>query len=821
MPARDLIHAARGLRKNLAFTLTAILTIAMGIGASTAIFSVVNAVLLRPLPYQDAGRLVLIESDLKARGVKDFPLSPPDFADLRVGANLLEDISALTTGRMVVPGDNSPSEQVATAFSIPNFLRFMGARTVLGRDLNDADATPLPPVPAGQNPPPPPVTSAVIRYEYWQRRFGGDPNIIGRSFDFGAGKAQVVGVLEPGFELLFPAKSGIEKAPEIWTAARIDFVTANRNNVFLQVIGRLKPGVAPGRLQAQVDGIARDIQRRFPIKRTSNLVFRVEPMQDDLVSGVRPAIRMLMGAVLFLLLIACANVGNLLLVRSSTRSRELAVRAALGASRWDLVRQLLADSLLIAVSGASLGVALARVGIQLLVSLAPEKLPRLEGISIDAATLAFTALATIGATAIFGIVPALRASRPNLIEALRASGRTAGLGGGKLLRNGVVIAEVALSSVLLIGSGLMVRSFLVLASVDPGFRSANLLTFNLPPSITRTPEETSAFQYGFRERLRALPGVQAVTSAFQAPLDGPALKARWGLADALADPSRYRQADFQAITANYFETVGTRLLDGRTLTDADNRPEKRLIMIDRLLAAKAFPGQSAVGRRILSRPRTPEPEWFEIIGVVEHQRFESLADEGPEQMYFTEAYMGFGVSSTWIVKTAENPAQLAPLVRAEVRKFDPRLAVDNLHPMQFFVDRARSQTCFVLVLIGVFAVISALLAAVGLYGVLASAVRMRTAEIGLRMALGAPPVRIFQTIIGQGLGLSAAGVGLGATGAFWLTRAIASVLIGVQPNDPVTFAGMAAVFFAIALVACWLPARRAAALDPTVALRQE
>jgi len=399
MLIRDLIHSSRGLRKNFAFSLTAISTIAMGIGASTAIFSVVNAVLLRPLPYPNPARLVLIESDLKARGVKDFPFSPPDFADIRAAANLLDDVSGIFTGRVPVPGDNAESEQVPSAFCIPNFLRLMGARIVRGRDLAVADAAPVPP---GA---PPAVSMVVIRYEYWQRRFGGVANIIGRSFDFGFGKAQVVGVLEPGFKLLFPPKSGIDREPEIWTAPRFNYATFDRNLVSLNLIGRMKPGVTVGRLQAQMNGIANDLQSRFPIKRTSGLTFRVEPMQDDVVASVRPAIRTLMGAVIFLLLIACANVANLLLVRSSSRSREMAVRAAVGAGRWDLARHMLCESLLIALAGGVLGVVLARAGITFLTSLAPERLPRLGDIAIDTTTLLFTAAATIAATTIFGIFP--------------------------------------------------------------------------------------------------------------------------------------------------------------------------------------------------------------------------------------------------------------------------------------------------------------------------------------------------------------------------------------------------------------------------------
>jgi predicted permease len=373
---------------------------------------------------------------------------------------------------------------------------------------------------------------------------------------------------------------------------------------------------------------------------------------------------------------------------------------------------------------------------------------------------------------------------------------------------------------LLIGSGLMIRSFVALTSTDPGFRAEGVLTFRLPPTTARGPEQRAAFVNDFRHRLEALPGVKSVAAAGTLPLSGPNAKARWGTAEALADPSRYHQANMHSVTPGYFETLGTRLIAGRLFTDADNKPEQKLMIIDDLFASKAFPHESPVGKRLLARPRTPEPEWFEVIGVVQHVRDETLAADGPEVMYFTDGYMRFG-GGFWAVRTDGDPMRLAPLVRAEIAKFDKRLAVADLTPMQFYLDKAAAQTRFALILIAIFAAIAVLLAAVGLYGVLSSAVRQRTAEIGVRMALGAAPWTIFQLVVSQGLRLSAAGVGLGILGGLALTRVIASLLVGVKATDPATFGAMALFFFAIASVACWLPARRAAALDPTVALREE
>ena len=420
-----------------------------------------------------------------------------------------------------------------------------------------------------------------------------------------------MGVLAPRFELLFPPDANIERLPDIWIANRLAYDGANRNNVSLRIIGRLKPGVSLERAQIDADAYSLHEQQMDRILTTADWHVRLVPMQQHLVAEVRPAILALMGAVVFLLLIACSNVANLLLVRASLRERELAVRTALGGSRWRLIRQMLAEALLLSGLGTALGLGLAWIGIHELLVIAPANLPRLESITIDPRVLLFTALAGLATAAIFGMAPALRASRPDVMHVLRASGRTAGLGGGRLLRNSVVIAEVALSFVLLIGSGLMFRSFLELQRIDPGFDSHRLLTFLLSGGRNaRAPEQRAAIQREIRQGLSSVGGVEGVAAAFPFPLAGGFSPIRWGLEPALADPSKFQAADLQIVLPGYFETMRTRLIEGRTFTEADNAPDRKLVMIDQFLATKAFPNQSAVGKRILTRAITPKPSGF-------------------------------------------------------------------------------------------------------------------------------------------------------------------------------------------------------------------
>jgi len=830
---KDVAYAWRTLRSNPAFSLTAIITLALGIGASTAIFSVVNAVLLRPLPYGDAGRLTLIWGDMVKRDVKDFPFPPGDLPDLRQQATLFQEMGGVGTFKQPLVGDGGEPEQVNVAGVTENMLTVLRARILLGRNFNASDATPLPPPPqaapgappaapaVGPDGQPPLVASWILSYGFWQRRYGGDRNVIGKMVDVGNGRAEIIGVLAPEFELLFPPSTDVERNPDIYTALRIDFATASRTNVFLRMVGRLKPGVTMPQAQQQLDNIAADLRRRFPIKEAAGLHIRAEWMRDDLVADVRPAIIALMGAVSFVLLIACANVANLMLVRAASRERELAVRSALGGTRWGLIRQMLTESMLVATLGALVGFGLAQAGIKLLLVLAPENLPRLESVSADPSVLVFTILAGIVSAAAFGIVPALRASRPDLADILRSAGRTGGLARGRRIRNAVVTAEVALSFVLLIGCGLMLRSFIALQHVDPGYDPKGLLTFFAVSGRPGGPDVQAGIIRQLAERLRSVPGVTGVTAASPLPLDGGIVNARWGTEAAVTDPSKFQQANVHIVLPGYFKVMRSKFLEGRDFTEADNNPNAVLAIIDRNFAAKAFPGQSAIGKRLYVRVRSNDPEWFEVIGVVDRERHETLAADSREAMFLTDGLFGHGAVARWVVRTSGDPNALVPTIRSAIRELDRQMPVSEVQPMTAFVDRAMASTRFALALIATFAAIAVVLAAVGLYGVLSTVVRQRTAEIGVRMAFGANTSSIFQLVIGHGLRLSAIGIALGAVGALALTRGMKTMLVGVRPTDPLTFVAIGVLFMAVAAVSSWIPARRAAGLDPNVALREE
>jgi predicted permease len=835
----DLSYAFRTLRKSPIFTITVVVTIALAIGASTAIFSVTNGVLLRQLPYKDSERLVLARNDLQKRDVKDFPISNADFLDLRNGAkNSFEDFAAVQTFRFTLPALDGTPERVRGAAVSTNFFQMMGATIVAGRSFEESDGTPQPEPPAAPagnapaaNAPPPLPTFAILSNDYFQQRFGGDQSVIGKPLptaNAGGPPPIVVGVLAPGFELLFPPQVNMEQFPSLWIAARIPYDVANRNNVQWRAIGRLKPGATIEQGQAEVETIAQKIREESNIAKTAGKHFQLVPMKKHLVDNVQPTILALMFAVIFLLLIACANVANLMLVRSSSRERELAVRAALGAGWWQLVRQTLAEAFVIAALGTVLGVGLAYLGIHQLLAIAPENLPRLNAIRIDLMVLAFSIFVGLLSTVIFGMVPAILTAKPNLMNVLRASGRTGALGAARL-RNAVVVVEVALAFVLLVGSGLMVRTFLNIQRVNLGFNPNGLLTFQLLGNIGNSPQEAATFKRQLQEQLGAIPGVKNVTASNPLPLAGGFNPVRWGGAEAQADPAKFQAADLQIVLPGYFEAMGNKLIAGRFFTQDDNNPDRNLIIIDEALAAKAFPGESAVGKRILYRVRTPEAQWGEIVGVVGHQRNSSLIEAGREQLYITDGYLNHQAASWWAIRTDGDPSALAATVRDVVKRIGKDTFINQLQPMDVLVVEAQAQTRFSLLLIGVFSTIAALLAAVGLYGVLATSVRQRTAEIGVRMALGAAPSRIFRLMVGKGLYLSVIGIAIGAvtgiaTGilaAYWITPVLTTMLVEVKPTDPVTFISIAVLFLIIAVLASLIPALRAAGLDPTTALRSD
>jgi putative ABC transport system permease protein len=825
--SRDLALGARTLRKNPAFALTAIITLALGIGASTAIFSVVNAVLLRPLPYGDADRLTFISQDLRARGVVDFPVGPGDVPDIRSGTTVYEGIAALQTGRNVPYTDDDGKAQLITiANATPNIFKLLRVPVVLGRDFTEDDGTPNPniqlPPGAPPNPaaPPPPrlPTIGIISYDFWQRAFGGDPTVVGKTITVG-GPVQVVGVASPRAELVFPVAMQVERHPDVWTALRVNFEQGSRQNVAYRLIGRLKPNASLVTARAEIARLTADLQARFPNDKTAGVTYHIEPMKEYVVAGVRTSIFSLMGAVILVLLISCANVANLLLVRASQRERELAVRAAMGGSPYAIVRQLLAESLVLATLAAIIGIALAKLGIVLLLRLAPSNLPRLADVSLDPVVLGFTALASVLAVVVFGLVPALRASRPDLAQVLRASGRTPGLGGAARLRNAVIVAEVALSFVLLIGSGLMVRSFVSLVRTDPGFDPNGVLSFGITNLRFRSADEARATFAQIRDKFAAIPGVKAVSTSNSAPFDGNDPSARWGTQVAMDDPTRFRQGGTVIAPPSYFDVMRIKLLSGRLLTQAENDdPNTKLIVIDDETAKLAYPNESPIGKTIFARVRTEQPEAYTVVGVVRHNRHLTLFGDEKELLFFPSGPFGGG---RWLVRTAGDPSATAGAVRAALASINPQAMITEMHPLTDNVDKARSATRFALVLIGIFAAIAAVLAAVGLYGVLSSTVRQRTSEIGIRMAFGAQSSSIFGRVIGEGLRMSAIGIGIGLVIAVASTRVMSSMLVDVKPTDPLTFGAIVLVFLGIAAAACWIPARRAAAMDPNVALRQE
>ena len=820
---RDLSFAWRTLRRSPVFTITAVATIALGIGASTAMFSVANAVLLRPLPYDDPDRLVVLYMDLRNRNSLGMPLSNENFVDIRDGSKgSFEDMAAFRTGRQVLPGADGSPEQIRLAVVTTNFFRLLGHRVALGRDFLEADGIPQPvtssPQPGAVNVPLP--TFAILSYEYWQRRYGGDRNVIGQRLPAGP-RPEIVGVLEPGLELLMPPETNVERRPDIWVANRLTYNNANRNTFGLRPIGRLREGATLERAQQEVEAMAAHIRAEHAVSRGSGFYARLEPMHKTLIDDVRPAILALMGAVIFLLLIACANVANLLLVRASSREPEIAMRAALGAERWSLISQMLSEAIVLTSLGTVGGVALAWIGIRQLLALAPDNIPRADNVAIEAMVLMFTGFVALAAAVAFALVPAAIAFRKDLVSALSGAGRASGPGRrGRLFSSAIVVLEVALCFVLLVGSGLMFRSFLELRRVDAGFDPNRLLTFQLLGGGLSTQQQSIERHRQLEDRLRAIPGVTAATASNPFPLAGNFSTIRWGLEEALTDSTKYQAVDWQVVRPGYFETMRTPLVSGRTFTEADNDPKRNLVVVDTMLAAKAFPGEPAVGKRILVRIRTAEPEWVEIIGVVGHQRVTSLSEAGREQVYFAERFLGAGAANRWAVRTSGDPSQIANAVRAAVAEIDRQWLINEMQPMGALVSRAQSTTRFSLVLIGVLGIMAVILVGVGLYGVLSTIVRQRTAEIGVRMALGATPRRILGLIMLYGLRLSVAGLVIGLASAFVLTRAMRSMLVGVGPTDPVTYVIICLVFLAIAAVSLYLPARRAAALAPTAALRK-
>ena len=823
----DFSYAWRSLRRSPGFVAVAVLTLGLGIGANSAIFSIVNAVLLKPIDLPHPEQLVFLNGELRNRNMDYFPMSPTDWRDLNQQADLLQGLAAIFTFQNTLKGDEGEAEQITAAGVSANYFDILGVQPFIGRALNAEDAlfsaedvqegTPFP-----QNTFVPSKT-AVISWGLWQRRYAGDENIIGSQVSIGGNPMTIVGVMPRGFRFEMPPEAGVNPEPDVWLSTRVDYVNAPRINVFLNVFGRLQPDVSLQQAQAQLTAYENRMKELYEINRTADWVLTYRDFHMAMTAGVRQSVLILMAAVVFVLLIACANVANLLLVRASSRSRETAIRVALGGDQQRLLRQMLLESGLLALGGAVLGLLLAEGGVRILHALGPENLPRSNDIGLDMNVAVFTVLTAVVATLAAGLLPALRGSRPDLVNQLRERSSSSQSSGGKYFRDGMVILEVTLSFVLLVGAGLMVRSFITLQNTDPGFEPEGVLTFalNLPNDKYPLFEDQMRFLDQFQERLKGLPGVDSVGGSSSMPLTGPGAAGRYATEDNSADPEAFKQANYNFIKGDYFQTMQTPLLAGRLLNRDDELSARPIILIDELMAKRAFPDQDPIGKKLMIRLLTPEPILVEIVGLVRTQAGQQLQEEGRESIYLVPEFARFGAFAVWAIRTSADPMGLLGPVEALVKELDPDVNINQVNLMTDFVDNALAPTWFALSLIAIFGAIALILATVGLYSVLSYVVRLRQSEIGVRIAFGATPMRIFKLVVGRGMVLAVIGAAIGAAVGLSVTRLMQSILVGVSPNDPLTFVSIAVLFIAVAFLAAFMPARRATRVDPVVTLRHE
>jgi predicted permease len=811
---QDLRYAVRSLRRTPGFTLAAVLTLALGIGATSTIFTVVNGVLLRPLPYVESDRLANIWNDL-GEGAQSLPaVSPPDFKDYQRRTRTFEAFAAASDANVVNLRGNLTSggaaERVTMNTVTSNFFRLLGVAPAIGRDfLPEEEVLHGPHV-------------VMIADGLWKRRYGGDPSLVGRTIEIDGVAHTVVGVLPAGFHLLLPPEAYLVTDAEVWAPLQFDYANAPpRNYTFFTVFGRLKPGVTFAAAQSDMDRIAAEFRTEFPEHKASNLRIRVVPLQDDVVKQARPSLLILFGAVGLVLLVACANVAHLLLVRATTREGEFAIRTALGASRWAVARQLLTESLVLAIAGGVLGMGVSEAAIAMLRALHPANLPRLAEVGTDLRVLAFTALVCIATAVGFGMAPSVQASRADQRSPLQAAGRGT-VGRRRRLRDLLIVGEVAMSVVLLVGAGLLIRSFVALQQVRPGFDATDVLTFQLsfPARTYPKPADRRAFLKELESGLLAIPGVRSVGEISQLPLTGSGPLQPFAYDEETARNFERVTADVRNVSNDYFAALDTRLLEGRYFTDQDRIGGPFVIIIDESLARLAWPGQSAVGRQLQVAPTGDPDMYVEVVGVVEHQRTHDLARPTLPQIY---GPIGIGTPGTMsvAVEASVPPASLATQVRQAVASLDKDLPVDRLTPMETYVGEGLAPARFSLILMGALGGIALVLAAVGIFGVISYSVSQRTREFGIRLALGEDPEFTRRSVVLGGMRLVTISIGLGLVASFGLTRVLSGLLYEVKPGDPVTFAGITVVLAAVALVACYLPARRATRVDPMTALRSE
>jgi len=808
--AQDIRYGVRMLAKHKAFTSIAIITLALGIGANTAIFSVVNELLLRPLPYRDADRIATVW-EVNPAGRHQNSASRANFRAWRDQNSSFQYMAAFSDQRLNLTGTGDP-EELSAQFVTPEFFKILGVDPILGRTFLPEDDK------GGQSP------VAVLSYGLWQRRFGGQASLVGETIMLNAEKYTVIGVMPPNFQFHIKQRSGTGRPAELWTVLPMTVGSgSNERGRFLGTVARLKDGVSVDQAAAELRTIHARLSEEFP-QFNKNFSAEVLPLREQFFGNVRRPLWLMLGAVAFVLLIACANVANLLLSLATSREKEIAVRAALGARRMRIVRQLLTESLLLALLGSVLGLGFAWLGIKALIAISPRDLVTLQSVGLNLTVLGWTLGVSVLTGIIFGLAPALHISRLNLNDSLKDGGKaeSSPASGSRRLRNALVVSEIALAVVLLASAGLLIRSFVRLQQVDRGFNTDNVLTMvvRLPDSYREDPQVINFF-YQALERVRNLPTVRSAGIINFLPLYG-GLGSNTGfkiLGRPEPPPGQGPSTDVRVVNAGYFETLGIPLLRGRNFSDAEQREPKHVLLINEALAHQYFPDQDPIGQRLdVNMFDNPTPA--EIIGIVGNVRYDSLVDEAPPAVYFPHPDLTYGFM-TLVVRTDGDPTAIAPAIQREIRGLDPNQPVSDVRTMNQVMSEWVARSRFNTLLLGLFAGLATLLSAVGIFGVMNYSVAFRTRELGLRLAVGAQPRQVLLLVLKQGLGLTVVGVVLGLAAAFGLTRLLSGLLFGVAAFDVPTFASISLLLVIVSLLACYLPARRAMRIDPLRALRYE
>ncbi len=811
---QDMRYGARMLLKSPGFTVVAVLTLALGIGANTAIFSVVNFVLLRPLEYANPDQLVMVWERNTKKGWNESPTSFADFVDFRDNAKSVE-LVAFTDTNFNLTGGDQP-ERVAGLRVSANLFSLLGVNPARGRWFAPEEDKPG----AGH--------VLILSYGLWQRSFGGNSNLVNQTVQLNGQSYTVVGVMPPTFKFppAFSATTTSEELisnADLWVPLTTDDVPLIRNIRNLKMIGRLKAGVAPQQAQAEINSIASRLAREYPDV-NAGLESVVIPLHEQIVGDVREALLILLGAVVLVLLIACANIANLLLSKATARHKEIAIRTALGANRGRLLRQLLTESTLLGLLGGVFGFLVAYAGSKTLVSFGSFSIPQLTDFSFDMKVPLFALVVSLLTSLIFGLAPAIDASNPNLNEALKEGGRSSSGGATRArLRNALVITEVALAVVLVTASGLMLRSFVRLQGTSSGLNPHNLITLELelPDVRYHAAQQQTLFQQQLLQRVGSLPGVQNAATVDNLPFSGNAFNTSFTIEGRPTGPTTETpRAYYRVISPDYFPAIGIELHKGNQFTDRDTAEQPGVAIVNETAAQRYWPGVDPLGKRIKrGRPESKNP-WLTVIGIVSGSRQLSLK-EGSQPEIYVPYLQNPGLTFTLVARTASDPRSLTGALRKEVLSADREIPAANIKLMEELISNSVAKERFYVLLLAVFAALALILAAVGVYGVMSYSVTLRTRDIGIRMALGARPVDIFKHIVGQALLLGLIGLGVGIVLAIASTRVMSSLLYGINATDPLTLAITSLVLLAVALLASYLPARRATRVDPLVTLRYE